>query len=103
MTTKKQKRGKGRMGSSLDSLLEEDGLLAEATAGALKRVLAWELVKEIEKEGITKAEMARRMDTSRAALDRLLDPKNTPVTLRTMDRAAHELGKRFKLAIVNAA
>jgi len=100
--TKKHKR-KTHLGSSLDSLLEEDETLVDATAVALKRVLAWELTQAIEKQGISKADIARRMHTSRAALDRLLDPKNTSITLHTMDRAAHVLGKRLKLALVNAA
>ena len=95
---KKSHRSKG-IGSSLDSLLEEDGMLAEATATAIKRVIAWELTQVIEKQGITKTEMARRMHTSRAALDRLLDPNNIAVTLHTMGRAAAVLGKRLRVEL----
>ena len=98
MTKKKSRSSKG-IGSSLDSLLEEDGMLAEATATAIKRVIAWELTQVIEKQGITKTEMARRMHTSRAALDRLLDPNNIAVTLHTMGRAAAVLGKRLRVEL----
>lgn len=90
------------VGSKLDDLLEEDGTLGPATELALKRVLARQITSAMEKRRMTKAEMARRMQTSRAALDRLLDPANPSVTLRTMDRAASALGKRLRLELVDA-
>ena len=62
------------IGSSLDELLEEDGALAETRAAAVKRVLAFQMRQAIEQQGITNSEMASRMRTSRAALDRLLNP-----------------------------
>ena len=80
------------IGSSFDDFLAEEGTLAETTAIALKRVLAWEIRKAMKEEGISKTAMARRMKTSRAALDRLLAPDNASVTLQTMDRAATALG-----------
>ncbi len=90
------------IGSSLDDLLEEDGMLAEAHAIAIKRVLAWQLSQMMEKEHLTKTEMARRMSTSRASLDRLLDPENASVTLLTMDKAAQALGKMLRIELIDA-
>lgn len=91
------------IGSSFDDFLAEEGTLAETTAIALKRVLAWEIRKAMKEEGISKTAMARRMKTSRAALDRLLTPDNASVTLQTMDRAATALGKRLRIELVDAA
>ncbi len=91
------------VGSSLDDLLAEDGTLAEAEAVALKRVIAHEIRRTMEQQRISKTAMASRMKTSRAALNRLLDPKNTSVTLNTMGRAAAALGKRLRLQLVDAA
>jgi antitoxin HicB len=90
------------IGSSLDDLLEEEGVLAEVNAIALKRVLAWQILQEMEKRGLSKSQMAALMTTSRASLDRLLDPDNTSITLKTMDRAAAILGKRLRIELVDA-
>ena len=68
------------IGSRLDEFLEEEGLLAEAEAAATKRVIAWQIENMMAIEGLSKSEMARRMGTSRSALDRLLDPSNPSVT-----------------------
>ena len=76
------------LGSSLDDLLEEEGLLAEAQAIAIKRVLAWKLAEAMKEENLTKSALAKTMNTSRSALDRLLDPDNPSVTLLTMEKAA---------------
>lgn len=89
------------IGSSLDDLLEEDGLLSEVNAIALKRVLAWQVEQEMTAKQMTKTAMAAAMHTSRSALDRLLDPTNTSVTLHTMDRAATVMGKRLHLELVD--
>ena len=89
------------VGSSLDDLLEEDGVLAEVTAVALKQVLAWQVLREMQKRGLSKSQMAVAMSTSRTSLDRLLDPGNTSVTLKTMDRAAAILGKRLRIELVD--
>ena len=98
----KKRKPNPREGSTLDDLLEEDGLLGEATTIAIKRVLAWQVSQAMEREGMSKAEMARRMQTSRSALNRLLDPKNASVTLGTIDRAASFLGKRLRLELVDS-
>jgi antitoxin HicB len=87
------------IGSSFDELLAEDGTLAAAEAAALKRVIAWQVERGMGEKRMSKADMARAMRTSRAALDRLLDPKNESVTLRTMARAASALGKRLRLEL----
>jgi len=89
------------IGSALDDVLEEDGTLAQAHAVAIKRVLAWRVGQAMAEEKLSKTEMARRMRTSRAALNRLLDPQNPSVTLLTMDKAAAVLGKRLKVELVD--
>lgn len=89
-----------RIGSSLDDALAEDGLLEEASARAQKRVLAWQIEREMQAKNISKAEMARRMSTSRSELYRLLDPENDRVTLLTLQRAAVALGRKIHLELV---
>lgn len=89
------------MGSALDGLLEEDGLLAETHAIAVKRALAWQVSQAMETEKLSKAAMARRMRTSRSSLDRFLDPDNPSVTLLTMDKIAAALGKRLRVEFVD--
>ncbi|MEL7143480.1 MAG: Fis family transcriptional regulator [Cyanobacteria bacterium J06573_11] len=89
------------IGSSLDELLEEDGLLAEVNAIAIKRVLAWQVSEAMSTQGLNKSQMAEQMMTSRTSLDRLLDPENTSVTLKTLERAATVLGKRLQIALVD--
>jgi antitoxin HicB len=88
------------IGSDFDAFLEEEGLLAGAEAVAAKRVLAFVIEREMKRQGVSKSAMAVRMKTSRAALDRLLDPSNSAVTLRTMERTASALGKRLKIELV---
>lgn len=87
------------IGSSFDDFLEDTGALAETNAVAIKRVIAWEIQQKIELEHISKSTMAKRMNTSRSALDRLLDPNNTSVTLHTLDNAAKALGKTIKIEL----
>ena len=88
------------IGSSLEDFLWEEGILEETRATALKEMVAWQLLKTMKKEKINKVEMARRMRTSRAALDRLLDPHKTSVTLQTLCRAAHAIGRDLRIEIV---
>lgn len=87
------------LGSKFSDFLAEQGLLADVTTTAMKRVLAWQIEQAIGKQGITKTVMAKRMGTSRAALDRLLDADNTSVTLQTMGRAAAVLGKELEIGL----
>ncbi|HEX4293084.1 MAG TPA: hypothetical protein VHZ29_03025 [Rhizomicrobium sp.] len=91
------------LGSKFDDFLAEEGLLEEVTATAMKRVLAWQIAQAMKKQRVTKSAMAKRMRTSRAALDRLLDADNTSVTLQTMGRAAAVLGKELSITLKDAA
>ncbi len=86
-------------GSTLDDFLDEEGLLAEAEAVAVKRVIAYQLGEMMKSQGLSRTELARRMKTSRASLERLLDPKNASVTLLTLERAAQALGMRVKIEL----
>jgi antitoxin HicB len=88
------------VGSNFDDFLNEEDLLAETEAVALKRVISFQLEQEMSRTGLSKTELASRMDTSRSAVDRLLDPENHAVTLRTLERAASVLGKRLKLELI---
>ena len=92
---------KGRIGSSFDEFLKEDGLYEEVTAGAIKRVLTRQIAEAMVAGGISKTEMARRMRTSRSQLDRLLDPDNTKIQLDTLYKAASAVGRRVHLELVD--
>ena len=94
-----RKRNK-HIGSSLEDFLKEEGALEETRAVALKETLAWQVQQAKEKDKIGKVEMARRMNTSRAALDRLLDPCNASVTLQTLTRAARAIGRDLRIELV---
>jgi antitoxin HicB len=89
-------------GSSFDSFLEEEGLLDEVEASAIKKVIAWQLAETMKTLGVSKKAMAERMGTSRSQLDRLLDPANPNVHLTTIARAARVVGKRLQIAMVDA-
>jgi hypothetical protein len=88
------------IGSSLDEFLRQEGVLEETRAVALKEAVAWQVQQAMERDHITKVEMARRMNTSRAALARLLDPGNTSVTLQTLARAAKAIGRDLRIELV---
>ncbi len=74
-------------------------MLNAAEAAAVKRVIAYQIAQEMKRRKLTKTEMASRMKTSRAALERLLDPSNSSVTLSTLEKAASVLGKKLKLEL----
>jgi len=88
------------IGSSFDDFLEETGDVTEVSAVAIKRVIAWQVSQKMENEKISKTRMAELMETSRSALDRLLDPTNTSVTLHTLDNAAKAIGKTLHVELV---
>ena len=90
-------------GSSFQSFLEEEGVLEETRERAIKAVLAWQLARAMKTRKISKSAMAKRLATSRSQLDRLLDPKNENVSLKTLARAARIVGKRLRLDLVDAA
>ena len=96
MTTRK----KGRVGSSFDDFLKEDGIYDEVETTAIKRVIAWQLEKAMKAKRMSKLQMARRMKTSRSQLDRLLDPGHSGVTIETLARAAQVLGRHIRLELV---
>ena len=88
------------IGSSFDDFLEEEGLTEDVETGAVKKLISFQLLETLKKEHLTKTELAHRLDTSRAAVDRLLDPENDSVTLLTLIKAASVLGKKLKLELV---
>lgn len=90
-------------GSSFDSFLDEEGLLEEVEASAIKQVIAWQLAETMKSQGVSKKVMAERMGTSRSQLDRLLDPQNPNVHLTTIARAARVVGKKLRIEMVDAA
>jgi hypothetical protein len=90
---------KKHLGSSFDNFLEEEGIREDAEAHAVKRILAWQIAEEMKVRGLTKSAMAKRMKTSRAQLDRLLDPDNDKVQLDTVQRAAAAVGKTLRLEL----
>ena len=87
------------IGSSLDHFLEEEGILEHTRAVAVKRVLAFQIEQNMAERKLSKAEMARRMKTSRSALDRLLDPDEPSVTLLTLEKAASALGMELHVKL----
>ncbi|MDG1416562.1 MAG: helix-turn-helix transcriptional regulator [Maricaulis sp.] len=98
----KQKRpglNEAVIGSSFDDFLREDGTYEASQSGAIKRVVAWQLTEEMARQSITKVEMARRLNTSRSQLDRLLDPDNDKVELATLARAAKAVGRELRVGL----
>lgn len=90
---------KKHIGSKFDDFLREENLLEQVQAAAIKRVIAYQIAEEMKRNKLTKTEMANRMKTSRAALERLLDPDNPSITLMTLERAASVLGKKLKVEL----
>jgi len=90
---------KGTAGQPFEDFLKEQGEYEAATEFAVKRVLAFQLAAIMKEQNISKVEMAKRLETSRSQLDRLLDPTNDAVTLSMLTRAAHAVGRRIKLEL----
>jgi len=90
------------IGGNFDDFLREEGMLEEVEAAALKKIVAWQLEEALKKNSVTKTEMAKRMKTSRATVDRLLDATNPSVTLITLQKAARVLGRKLKIELVAA-
>ena len=88
------------LGSTFESWLDEHGLREDVTAAAVKAEISHQLAAEMKANRVTKSAMAERMQTSRAQLDRLLDPDNSSVTLETLQRAARVLGRQIKIELV---
>ena len=87
------------IGTDFDDFLRDEGILDDAEAVAAKRVIAFQIAREMENADISQSELARRMNTSRSAVERLLDPTNPSVTLQTLERAASAVGKRLKIQL----
>jgi antitoxin HicB len=85
---------------TLDQFLDEDAMREEVTVVAIKRVIAFSLIEAMKNERLSKAAMAGRMGTSRRQLDRILDPNEHNVTLDTLARAAHSVGKTIKVELI---
>ena len=96
----KTRRKRGRVSSSFRDYLKQKNIYEEVTARAIKRVIARQLTRLMKDERLTKSELAKRMRTSRAQLDRLLDPDNESVTLGTLVRAAQAVGRELRMVLV---
>jgi len=96
------KMKKQNIGSDFDDFLAEEGMLEEVTAVAVKRVIAWQIEQEMAAQNMTKTAMAKKMRTSRASLNRLLDENDTSLTLTTLAAAAAALGRRIRLELMPA-
>jgi antitoxin HicB len=94
------KKKNPHIGSTLESWLEEEGIREEVTIAAIKAVIAHQLAQEMKKKKLTKQRMAKLMRTSRAQLDRLLDPENGNATIESLQRAAHIVGRELRMELV---
>ncbi len=92
---------KKNVGSSFDDFLQEEAILEEVTAVAMKRVISWQIAQEMKAQQLTKTALAKRMHTSRAALNRLLDENDASLTLTTLASAAAALGKKINLQLIS--
>jgi DNA-binding phage protein len=86
-------------GSALDAFLKQEGVLEAFRAAAVKEGVAWQIAQAMKDKKLSKNKMAALMQTSRAQLDRLLDPEQGNVTLETLHRAAHVLGRELRIEL----
>ena len=94
-------RSNEALGSELDDLLKQDGVLNQAQAEAAKRVIAWQVQQLMETQHISKAQLARNLETSRGAVDRILDSENTSMTLKSLGAIADLFGKRLEIYLID--
>ena len=94
-----EEREQGKPGPFFEDFLREQGTYEEATEQAIKRVIAFQLAELMREQSVTKVEMAKRLETSRSQLDRLLDPEDGNVTIATLAHAARALGRSIKLEL----
>ena len=94
------KKKSPHIGSSLESWLDEAGIREEVTVAAIKSVIAHQLAAEMKKKKLSKKRMAELMNTSRAQLDRILDPDNGNATIESLQRAARIVGRELRMALV---
>ena len=90
---------KGKAGALFEDFLKDQGTYEATTEQAVKRVLAFQLAQAMKEQNITKVELAKRLETSRSQLDRLLDPQNDGVTLSVLSRAAQIVGRSIRLEL----
>jgi antitoxin HicB len=88
------------LGSSFDDFLREEDIYEKTTLLAAKKILAMQIAEQMKQQHISKTQMARKMDTSRSSLERLLDPECGAITLQTLDKAARSLGRRIAISLV---
>jgi DNA-binding Xre family transcriptional regulator len=98
----KVKKTNPRRGTRLDNFLKEEGIYRGVVAQAEKEILAWKLQSAMTEKKLTVSALAKRMHTSRAAINRILDPANPSITLGTLEKAAQALGKRWRFELVDA-
>ena len=91
---------KENMNSDFDEFLVDDGIYENVNDIAIKRVIAYQLEQEMKAQNITKTKMAELMNTSRAVVNRLLNPDNSSLTLHTLESATQALGKRLDISII---
>lgn len=89
---------KNCIGSNFDCFLEEESILQESEAVAIKRVIAFALEQKMQENNISINRLAKELETSRTAICRILDPENTSITLNTIEKVAKYLGKRIVLS-----
>ena len=94
-------RSSEALGSELDDLLKQDGVLNQAQAEAAKRGIAWQVQQLMETQHISKAQLARDLETSRGAVDRILDSENTSMTLKSLGAIADLFGKRLEINLID--
>ena len=98
----RKKQSNPHRGGDFTGFLEAEGILEEVELQAMKQAVAIQMRELLDEQELTKLQMARRMKTSRAAIDRLLDESNASVTLKTLGKAAKVLGRKVKIELVPA-
>lgn len=91
---------KGRIGTTFEDFLRQEGTLEATSAVAIKRVLAWQLTRAMADNALTKAQLAKAMKTSRSQLDRILDPENQAVQLDSIIKAVRAVGRELRIELV---
>jgi len=86
-------------GSNFDAFLEEEGILEEVSAKAHKRLISLQLANIMEKNKITKTNLAEKLNTSRSQLDKILDPENTAISIEVLEKIAHAVGKKLHIEL----
>jgi len=91
------------IGISLDEWLDEDGLAEEVDALVQKRAVAEQLREAMERRHISVNAMAKRLDTSRTQVNRILDPADGGTSVFTLARAAAAVGCRLEMTLAEPA